>query len=251
MAIHVVTLRGFMRSSTTLAVGSSVAAALFWTLINVPESNVFTLSLSALLVPLFLVTIGITTAMAAALAQGVAFRAAGRRAVAALPGFVAGLAIFALLWWLTGSVDEWWRDHRGEMDAWLLRQFGATRTAFLHVTVFWMTWLVRWALGLSVILGLVTAGTLSGWRASGRGLRLAVRLLPFAATAVGVVVVNESVWRLASWRPTFLPPNWVEPAFAVTKIVVLYTVAVAMAAAILGVFGRAATKNSGTKIESL
>ena len=220
-----------------LALGYGVTGALSWALLNVPESNALALALSASLVPLIVGTAAATTAGAVMIANG-ATRDAWRHTGAAIGGFVVGLAIFAVLWWSTGSVDTWWGNHRGEVDALFLRYGGITRTAGVHQTVFWVTFLTRWALGLSVVTGLVVAGATGGGRMLRRGLRGSVRLVSLAATLVGVVIVSEGLWRLALWRPKRLPPTWMEPAFVTIKLAVLYTLAVAIATFVLGVHRR-------------
>jgi hypothetical protein len=227
-----------LRSASTLGVGYAVGVALLWALVNVPESNLFALALSAALVLLIVLTAGVTTAVASGLSQQATIIAAVRRAAAALPGFVGGLVVFAILWWLTASADIWWGGHRGEIDAVVLRYLGATRTGWFHEAVAWVIWLVRWVLGLSVIAGLVTA--LGGARGVSSGLRVSVRLAPLAAVTLGVVAVSEGLWRLAYWRPAGLPPNWAEPVFAVTKCAVLYALTAVVAALVLEVYRPAA-----------
>jgi hypothetical protein len=231
----------FLRAMAALATGSAMAALLFWALVNVPESNVFMLGLSALLVVLVLATAGVTIAVAAAFGRGSSVRSATRGAIAALPGFVAGLAVFTLLWWITGAIDGWWRAHQGEVDALFLRYVGWTGTAPLHRVVYWLLWLARWAVGLSGVLALTAAASLHGPRGWLRGLTGSLRAVPMTAAAAAVVIVGEGLWRLAVWRPGSLPATWVEPAFAVTKLVVLYGIAVAIAASVVGVYAKRST----------
>lgn len=237
-------VHSFTRSAATLAVGYALGAALLWALLNVPESNALALTLSAVLLLLVAVTVGVTTASAMAFAQDVSPGVGVRRTLAALPSFVAGLAVFAILWWLTGFADGWWRAHHGAVDALFLRYLGATRTQPVHQAAFRATWLVRWVLGLSIVAGLTAAGAQGGMRLAGSGLRLSVRLAPLAAAAVGILVVSEGLWRIVVWRPKSLPPNWAEPTFATAKLIVLYALTVAIAAAVLRVYGRAAVRMS-------
>jgi len=227
-----------------LALGYGLAGALYWALLNVPESSALALALSASLVPLIIGTTAATTAGAVMIANG-ATRDTWRRMGAAIGGFVIGLAIFAVLWWITGSAETWWENHRGEVDALFLRYGGITRTAWVHQTVAWFTFLTRWALGLSIVTGLVVAGATGGGRTLGRGLRGSVRLASLAATLVGVVIVTDGLWRLVLWRPRRLPPTWMEPAFVTIKLAVLYALAVAIAAFVLGVHRRAAGDPAG------
>jgi hypothetical protein len=244
-----VSARAIAKAAAVLAVGYAITLGLFWALLNVPESSVPALALSAALALLVAVAAGLTTASAATLVAGAAFsppasREIGRRALRALPGFLAGLMIFAALWWITGSADDWWRAHRGEVDALFLRYLGTGRTALVHEGVSQTTWLVRWALGLSAVAGLVAAGTIGGTRAAARGLRAAVRIVPLLVTAIAALVVGKGLSRLVYWRPKAIPPNWIEAAFVAIKLSVLYLLAIVMAAIVLAAFQRAISRHA-------
>jgi hypothetical protein len=167
-----------------------------------------------------------------------------RRSVTALPSFLLSLTLLAVLWWITGRLDEWWNAHRGEIDAVSLRYLGVTRTEPLHTAAAWATWLVRWVLGLSMAAGITAWGAHGGLRTTGRGLRLSLRAVPLAATAAGVLMVSEGIRRLAFWRPASLPPTGAEVIFAVLKIGVLYLATVTIAAGVLRTYGRAAGPTS-------
>lgn len=231
-----------LRASAVLAIGAGVAGGLYLALLNVPESNVLALCVSALLVLLIIAVAGFTLAAAAALGQDFALPATARRAVAALPGFVVALGIFALLWWLTESADASWQAQRGEVDAVIMLYLGKTQTAWLHETVSGFLWLIRWALGLSIVAGLVVTATGGGLRSAPRGLRLSVRPLPLGAATVGLLFGVEGLWRLAYWRPSHLPPSWVESAFAALKLGVLYLIAAAMVALVLRIYSSTAAR---------
>jgi hypothetical protein len=101
--------------------------------------------------------------------------------------------------------------------------------------------MVRWAVGLSVIAAFVA----SGWRGMGAltsSLRTAVGLAPLAAMTLAVVTVAEGLWRVAAWRPQWLPPSAVEVMFAAVKLGLLYSVFVLIAAAVLEVHRRASRR---------
>jgi hypothetical protein len=231
-------------AAATLALGYGLAGALYWALLNVPESSVAALALSASLVPLVIVMAAATTAAAVMIAGG-ATGDTWRRMPAGIGGFVIGVAMFAVLWWITGRVDAWWTVHRGEVDALFLRFGGITRTSWLHQTVSWIAFLARWALGLSIVASLVVAGARGGGRTLRRGLRGSVRVRSLTVTAAGVVVFTEALWRLALWRPERLPPTWMEPAFVTIKLTVLYGLAIGVAAVVLGIHRRAESMPQG------
>lgn len=236
--------RSFAAASAALAAGFAMTLGLFWALLNVPESSVPALALSAGLAVCIAVAAGLTTGSAAALVVGAPWREAARRAVRALPGFLAGLVIFAVLWWITGSADHGWREHRGEVDAIVVRHFGTARTSVIHEGVFLTIWLVRWVVGLAVVTGLVAACAIGGTRAAARGLRAAVQIVPLMATAIVALVVGKGLWRLVDWRPKAIPPNWLEPVFVAIKLSVLYVLAIALAVIVLAAFQRAISSHA-------
>jgi hypothetical protein len=234
----------FLRSAAALAAGWAVGAALFWALLNVPESNVPALALSGTLAVLMVFACGATIAVASGLLRRLTLAAAARRALPALPGVVGGLAAWAALCGLAWWAGSWWRAHLGEIDAVSVRYLGATRTAWFHDSVSWGLWLAGWALGLSLVAGLVTA--LVAGRGLRIGLRASVRLVPLAAAALAVVAVGEGLWRLAFWRPAHLPATWAEPVFVTAKLSLLYLAAVAAAVAVLEAHRRAARERAAT-----
>lgn len=226
-------LQRFALSAMLLAIGYAVTAALYWALLNIPESNVLALLASAALVLLVAIAGGVTTGMALALAQGAGSGDAARRAIAALPSFFAGVVIFGGLWWLTGFAEASWRGHRGEVDAMFLRYLGTARTEPLHRSTLWLLFLIRWGLGLSVVAALVAAGVSGGRLATiGRDLR-SIRMIALGAACAGVIAVTQGVWRVVLWRPRGLPASGVELVFVAAKLIVLYAFAISIAAAVL------------------
>src|SRR5882724_1838663 len=135
-------VRAFLTTAAALTIGYAIAAALYWALLNVPESNVLALALSALLVLLTAVVAGLTTAGGVALIGGGSPGHVWKRALGALPGFFFGVLIFAMLWWVTGWADALWQAHAGEADALLLRYLGTARTSPMHRGISAATWMV-------------------------------------------------------------------------------------------------------------
>jgi hypothetical protein len=226
----------FVASALTLAVGVAGAGGLYWALLNVPESNVLALVVSGLLVAAAAAAIGTTLGASLMLSGGARAADATRRALAALPAFFLGLTIVAFLWWITGAADAWWTSHRGEVDAAFIRYAGTARTGRLHQAFYWITFLIRWALGLSVLAGLVSAAAAGGSRIVTNGLRTSIRLVPLAASIAGVVIVSELLWRVVYWRPDDLPPTSIETAFVAVKLFVLYLLAAVIGAGVLAFF---------------
>jgi hypothetical protein len=230
-------IRRLALATLTLALGAAITGGLFWALLNVPESNTLALTLSATIVVLMAVACGLAIGAAAALAQHTPPRQVAPRAVSTLIHFAIGLVLFGMLWAMTGSASGWWSAHRGEIDAVILRYLGRTETAWLHTSASWTFWLIRWALGLSFVVGLVTSGVGGGVRAVGAGLQRSVALVPLAVATALVLLVARGLWPMTSWRPASLPATWVQPALAAVKLGVLFGVASVLAAIALMVYG--------------
>jgi hypothetical protein len=140
------------------------------------------------------------------------------------PFVVVPLAVFALVWWLTGIAGGWLLDHAGQIDAWLIARTGWTRTAGLHIVLKWIVAFVRYGIGLSLAVSLLAALVAHGARAAGRAvwLRRAFGWRQLIVTTVAIVVGIWLPWQAVFWRPASLPPTWLEPAFAAAKLAALF-----------------------------
>jgi hypothetical protein len=209
-----------------LALGHLLAGGLYWTLLQVPESNALMLAASVV------VALALAAWLAIVETGGLLGWTGGLREVAKgtirrVPWFVPALLVFVLIWWLGSTADGWYAARATELDAWLLLRAGWTRTAGLHRAAAWVCWFVSYGVGLSLALSLLARTSREGAAAVVRGgwLRqgLAWRQLLIVA---GVVLVGIRLpWGAAYWRPKGLPPTWLEPAFVAAKLTVLYLVA--------------------------
>lgn len=223
-------------AAVVVMAGGAMAGGLFWALLNVPESNALALAASAVLVVLAPLTAWLAAGCSALiLREGPRARLA-RRTLVSIPAFVVGLALFALLWWFTGAAGSWWQQHNGEIDAFVISRVGTARTAWLHSGSGWLLWFIRWALGTSIVVGLLASTTAGGVRALPRGLWLAVRPLPLVATTVAGLLIVEVLWRLAEWTPSRMPPVSLEPLFVAVKLAVVYVAAAIVATMVLRVY---------------
>jgi hypothetical protein len=212
-----------------LAVGHALLAGLFWGLLQVPESNVAMLVVSAL--------VGVALLVVAGWVQGIGLAAwapesglvgAARRAVRAPLAMVIGLALGGLVWLVTRAAAVAWAAHAGEADAWLMLHFGWTRTAGLHVVVRWLILFVRYAVGASLILTVVAFAVerrLSGLARIGTWLRAAFSPRRLALVALVLYAFLWLPWRAVYWRPAWIAAGWQEPLFVGVKLAVLYVVA--------------------------
>ena len=211
-----------------LLAGHTAAAGLFWALVNVPESNVLMLGLSAALVAAILVALGWTqTTALLAWRPDVTLGAAARRGLRAAPVFLVAAAVFAVVWWVTERADVWLADHAGEIDAWLIATFEVTSAAWVHRALDVVLFLLRYAAGVSLGVALLGAGAREGWA----GLRrlgwlragLSRRHLGLVGAAMTLLVFLP--FQAAYWRPEALPPNAAEVVFAALKLGAIFLAA--------------------------
>ena len=224
------TIRSVFLGLLLAVVGAAATAGVFWLLLNVPESNAFALALSAGLVVLLAILAGYTTSVVVAALDGSTVVDAARRGLRGLPGFLLGLAVFGALWYVTIAIDGQWTLHSGEIDALLLRYAGTANSRWLHTSISWLLWLVRWGIGLAVICGVTTSRVKR--QSVGRGFGLASSPLPLGATVAGLLV-GYGLWSLAYWRPNGLPANTMELLFVSVKLSALLLLGALIAVLVL------------------
>ena len=232
------TTRSLLTGLLLAVVGAAATGGVFWLLLNVPESNALALLLSAVLVLLLALFAGYTTSVVLAAADGVTVAEATTRGVRGLPGFLLGLVVFCALWLLTTSIESQWTLHAGEIDALFLRYAGTANSRWLHTSISWLLWLVRWGVGLAVICGVTTSRVKR--QSVGRGFGLASSPLPLGATVAGLLV-GYGLWSLAYWRPNGLPANTMELLFVSIKLSALSLLGALIVVLVLHVFARTAS----------
>jgi hypothetical protein len=224
-----------------LAAGHALLFALFWLLLSVPESNVAMLIASALVVALLSFAFAVVEGGAlAAWGTETRLRDLPRRALAALPGVWLGAIVFAAVWLLTSQAGGWWQDHRGEIDAWLMAQFGSPETGRLHAAAGWVFAFLSYVVGLSLALALGVAVLRGGARAAASFSWLRDAFAPRRLlTLTGLLVVFLWLpWQGVAWRPMWLLPNWQETLFVAVKLGVLFLAANVGWAMVLGLGAR-------------
>ena len=212
------------RSMTMLAwlvAGHLVLGGLFWALLRTPESNVFMLTVSAVLVLLMVVWGGLVTGVGLTGWRHTGpvtslFASVGRRVAWTVPA----LLVFWGFWWITGRLLGYFAAHAGEIDAWLIANAGWVGTAWLHAAIRWVLYAVRFAVGVSLALALLAAGLgLVPGHVAGLGwVRRGLSWRTLAIVGGAVLLMWAGPWHLAYWRPSGLPATWVQPAFAAIKL---------------------------------
>ena len=221
-----------------LAGAYALIFGLFWLLLRVPESNALMLAASSLLAVVIVAASGCveTVALLALRGEPLGGRLL-RRGIGGVLPFVAALAVFAAIWWVSGRFDGWWAGARGEIDAWLIARFGWTGTGWLHAAVGWFGIFVRWVLGLSLALALFAALVRNDPREAAapaapragafarRWARAAFSPRALAALAVLIAVFVWLPWQAVYWRPSWLAPPLGEVVFVAAKLGILYLLA--------------------------
>ena len=241
------TIRSVLRGLLLASVGAAATGGVFWLLLNVPESNAFALALSAVLAMLLAILAGYTTSVVVAALDGATVVDAAKRGPKGLPGFLLGLAVFCALWFVTVAIDDQWTLHSGEIDALLLRYAGTASSRWLHTSISWLLWLVRWGIGLAVICGVTTSRVKQ--QSVGRGFQLASSPLPLGATVAGLLV-GYGLWSLVYWRPKGLPANVAELLFVSVKLSALVLLGALIVVLVLRTFARTAAPE-GSSARSL
>jgi len=209
-----------------LVAGHLLVGGLYWLLLQVPESNAWTLVASLLIALAALVMTGVVEetailAWTASEPMGVALKTAVLRAwLVLLP-----LAVFGCLWWLTGTAQDWLTRHAGQIDAWMIAKLGWTKTAGLHTSMAWVIAFVRYGIGTSLAVALLASLSRQGLRgATSSWLRHGLAWKPLVIISAVLFAGVWIPWQAVYWRPASLPPTWVQPAFAAVKLGVLYLV---------------------------
>lgn len=211
-----------------LLAGHTAAAGLFWALVNVPESNVLMLALSAALVVLIVAALGWTEATALlSWRPDLTLAEAARRGLGAAPAVIAAAAVFGVVWWATARADAWLAARAGEIDAWLIATFELTRTAWAHRALDVALFLVRYAAGVSLAVAVLGAVARDGWRALTRlgWLRTGLSRRHLGLVGAAMTLLVFLPLQGAFWRPEALPPNAIEIAFAALKLGAIFLVA--------------------------
>jgi len=214
--------------STLWILGAAAAfAALWWGFLNTPESTVFMLGLSLMLVIGMVVVVGLAWGGALAAWDGASAPATIRVAAAGLRYVLPPALVVGIAWWLVGVALSWMDAHSGEIGAWFIATLGWTDVTWLLTAA---TYLGQWLRGVvAPFAALVWFARLrhSGWPAFERSA-LALAFAPgriAAATVIAVLALWAPLRYGLYWRPLGLPASWVEPAVALAKFALLATLA--------------------------
>jgi hypothetical protein len=204
-----------------LLAGGAITGGIYWGFLNTPESTIWTLSLSAVLVSLAVLSSGVTANGAIALLTHGPSGAALRHAVRWLPAILPAAIVESLVWWIAGGTDTWVALRRGEISAWFIARLGWDDVSWLFTAVGWFTTWLRWVvcalLSLSLIAGIMTVGWPAVAQAAWIRRALSPRTLLFATLWFVALVLLPWMY-LVPWRPAWVPPTTAELVFIVVKL---------------------------------
>ncbi|MCX6552351.1 MAG: hypothetical protein NTY02_15340 [Acidobacteria bacterium] len=224
-----------------LVTGHLLIGGLYWLLLQVPESNVFMLTASLLIVVAATLLVGaIEQVGLRACSPAEPFRAALAPSIRRSWLVIFPVVLFTIVWYATAHVELWSSAHAGEIDAWIIAKLGWTKTSGLHTTIDWFIAFVRYGIGVALAVALMASLAVNGVRGAldagwiRRGCSWRLLLTATVALFVGFWLP----WQQVYWRPASLPATWIQPAFATAKLVLLFVAANVAWAVILFVASR-------------
>ena len=155
-----------------LLVGSTLTAAVYWALLNTPESTILAVITSAVLLIAALVSMGVTVNGAILMWSNGPSRSALGRALWRAPAVVPAVLIVVAMWWLVSHAETWLALRNGQISAWFIARFGWADVSWLFTAIrygaMWMRWVIAALLAVwlmaTLVHGFSTACRSRGWR---------------------------------------------------------------------------------------
>jgi hypothetical protein len=200
--------------------GAAVSAALFWAFLNTPESTIFTLGVSLILVIAMAAVTGATTTGVMAGWAGRWQQPIWRRAITGAPAILPPAILVAVAWWTVGRGLAWLAAHDGEISAWFIATLDWSDVRPLLNGARLATAWVRTILVPFAALAWLGHLLAHGWHPLWDRASLVRALSPWrlaAVTAIAAATLWAPLTYATYWTPRGLPPTWVEPAVAIVK----------------------------------
>lgn len=206
--------------------GAGVAGGVYWGFLNTPESTVWALALSAVLLLSTLFVIGATVNGAILLWTRGPSRSLLMQAARQAPAVVPAALLVIAIWWLAVHAETWVALRSGAINAWFIARFGWDDVSWLFAMVRYGSIWVRW----------LVAGLLSIWLMASllHGAKHRVSIVRVGLASLWFAILIVVPWAyLVPWRPAGLPATSVEPAFIGAKLLVAAVVMAGGAALIV------------------
>lgn len=218
-----------------ILLGAALTAAAYWSFLITPESTIWMLLVSAVLLLTTGFVVGLTLGGAIiGWRDGVSARLL-RAAIAAVPAVLPAALLVGATWWLTGRLTNLVAINSGPINAWFIATFGWDDVAWLFTGIDWLALWLRWVVAPVLALAVMARVITGGWRELTRVAWLRHGLAPgnvAVATLLFAAFVAVPWLYLAPWRPTGLPATTLELVFIVVKLSVV-TVLMATGAALI------------------
>lgn len=201
--------------------GAAMTAGTYWAFLNTPESTVWALLLSAVLLVAAVAFVGLTANGAIDIWINGPSVAGVKRAWRRIPAVVPAAFVVWLFWWIAVGIDTWVALRTGEINAWFIARFGWDDMSRLFTAIRYATTWLRWVVGPVLALSLLTGMAAVGWRAIARVTWIGRALRPrtlLVATLWFVALVVLPWLYLVPWRPSWVPPTSIELTFIVFKL---------------------------------
>jgi len=204
-----------------ILLGAALTGGAYWSFLITPESTIWMLIVSALLL--------LTTGSLAGLTLGGAIvgwrdgvsSALLRTSVATVPAAIPAALLVGAVWWLTGAVTDRITINSGPINAWFIATLGWDDVAWLFTGIDWLASWLKWV--VAPLLGLAMMGRIirGGWRELPGVTWLRHGLAPInlaVATLCFAAFVAVPWIYLAPWRPASLPATTLELVFIIAKL---------------------------------
>ena len=193
--------------------GGSAAGGAYWAFLNTPESTVWALGASAVLLAAALALAGATVNGAILLWTRGPSRHALVQALLRAPAVVPAALIVIAIWWLTAQAEAWVTMRSGPISAWFIARLGWADVSWLFAGVGYVAVWTRWVLAVMLATWLMAAIV--------HGAKHRLSLKGIGLASVWFVLLIALPWiYLVPWRPAALPPTSMEIAFIGVKLFV-------------------------------
>ncbi|MDP2320606.1 MAG: hypothetical protein Q8O42_14860 [Acidobacteriota bacterium] len=204
-----------------ILVGAALTGGVYWSFLITPESTIWSLAASALLLLAAGFLLALTVSGALLGWQHGVTSSLFRAAAAGIPASVPAGLIAGLIWWAVGAATDHVTIYSGPINAWFIAAFGWDDVSWLFTGIGWLAMWLKWVVAPMLALALMAAILAGGWRAMAGAawIKRALAPLPLATATLLIAVLVAAPWiYLAPWRPGGLPPSSTELMFVIAKL---------------------------------